>query len=68
MTHVAILVLTDEALKEMQRFIYITKSTTGLYPEFEPMHRLAIGAMLSVEMKGRINIYSTKEIEGAKDV
>ena len=68
MTHLAILMLTDEALEELQRFIYITEHTTGLHPEFDPMHRVAIGVALSVERKERINIYSTKEIEGEKDV
>ena len=65
---IAALVLTDEALKEAQYFVHISKKTSGLQPEFNPIHRLAIGALLSVEMQKRINIYSTKEIEGEKDV
>jgi len=49
MGNVATLVLTDAALKEAQQFLYLTKNTTDLHPEFNPIHRLALGAVLSME-------------------
>lgn len=67
MPNLAMVVLTDDALKEAQQFVHLSKITTGLYPEFNPIHRLAVGTLLSVEMRGRIHISSTEEIERNKD-
>ncbi len=69
-SHIAILVLTDEALEEARHFFHISQHTSGLNPEFDPIHRLAVGAVLSIEGRTSINIRSTKELEqeGVGDV
>ena len=65
--NLAMLVLTDDAVSELERFITLTHYTDGVHLEFNPLHRVAVGVLKSIEDEAAVGIRSTKELEQEKE-
>lgn len=68
MSPLATVRLTDAALEEALKYAYYCDLTGTLLTEYNPLHRLAMGVLLSIEKKTEVTVYSSEEkTKGDKD-